>query len=1135
MESTRKAKPSGKPPGKKHTAWNVIKIILIVLFLMIIIGAVTVIFYVRSVLSGIEPIDPTLIQAKLYENSVIVDSEGRVLEYLQYNGLRKVVHFDEMSPSAIDAFVAVEDKTFYKHHGFNYVRLVGAVVQSITSGDRIGGTSTLTQQLARNIYLYDAMHERTLSRKVKEAYYTVQLEKYLTKNQILEGYLNYVNFGANSYGIEAAAQTYFSKSAKDLNYVESAILAGTVKAPGIYAPTINLYKKQVTEENFIYDDTDPLITVVFNDQCKNRYLTCLALMYENGKISESEYKKGKEIDLRQVIHFGRSYNKEISSYFSDLVVKDVLEGLMEKYGYTPAEAEGLLYTGGLKIESTIDFDMQKTAESNYDRDNFSPYFGDSVAKGVRAFQREYGLAVDGSAGKQTLAKIGEVTGMDTTQFTAGVYHRGSHGEEVVLLKKTLFDLGFLVNNENFPKMKIRLDEQGNIIQYQTGQTIIYKKQTLIDNQQRYIIRADEYKMDGVGNLILLKNKKLNFYSHYEDGELSRIQLVVKDVYDFDPKDIEYQDLSPGYHTVDSIFTFTGRDVLIPDEYKSFDDAGNVVVARAFLESNPSFFITGDSGNLLIEKGNYVMSDTGVIQPQSSAVLIDYRTGELKVMIGGRNIVGQRVFNRAINPRQPGSAIKPLSIFTPAIDSGKYTAASPLDDRPYHFTGNPNVRWPVNWYENYSNMYKHWGIVTLRESLRWSINTTAVYLADQLSIPTCASYLEKFGITSLIKEGSINDMNYSAMALGGMTRGISPLELTEAYGALANKGTLNKVITFKKVTNARGEVILGNETRSSFVVDEKVAYVVQDMMMTSVLNGVATNAKLYPNNDIIPVAGKTGTTSDNIDAWFVGYTPYYVGSVWFGNDINIPLDQGSAIAASFWKSMMAEIHDELEPKGFVRPEGIVTAQVDSISGKLPTDLSHQDPRGDTVISEIFLRGTIPTEEDDVHQMVRVCKSSGKLASEFCPEDEVEEKVMVVRPIPYDPKENNDIELKDSIYDAPTEICDIHDQNSWHSIKNPDLYLGIEPTKELPFGSVQFQRPYPIEMMDGTILVVPEGASILTNGDVIYPSGRIIKRETIKVIRTYTSDELDLMFMPKESTTEGENELEPSTEDVTNRTE
>lgn len=1110
MESNKSsASPKKKASQKKKkrkksngTFFNILKVFLILMIVGGLAGSGIAYFYTMNVLKNIDPIDPTLIEKSLTENSVIVDGEGRVLEQIQNDGLRTVVKYNDMSKNLINAFVAVEDKTFWDHNGFNFVRLFGAIKDTLTSGKRLGGTSTITQQLARNIYLTEVRSERSIDRKIKEAYYAIELEKYLKKEQIIEAYLNQIYLGSGANGVEAAAQTYFSKSAIDLDLVEAAMLAGVPKSPTAYAPMITKKKIDVTPEDYVLDDSDPLYTVVFNTKCEARYKTVISLMKTNGYLTNDEYEAAKSVDLKTKLNPSKSTQAEISSYFADMVKDDVIDDLMEKYGYDYNEAANMLYTKGLVIHSTIDFDMQKILESNYAADNFTTYFGESTYSAVKAFQSKYGLSADGIAGQGTIAKIGEVTGMDTSIFTQNLYKKGSDGEEVILLKKTLYDLGYLRNNENFPRVTVTFDGNGNIISDESKKVLLYKQSNFVNDNHQLMLPASDYKFDANGNLVLLKNKRLNFYPHYQDDQLVSIQVVVKETFTYNE---ETNGASKGRKNIEGLYTYEGRDVFIPNEYKSYDEDKNVVVSKEFLAKNPEFFKSDSNQTLLVDQDNYYISTTGIIQPQSAMVIIDYHTGQLKAIVGGRNITGQKIYNRAINPRQPGSSIKPLSIYTPAIDSLRYTVATPIDDRPLYLSGNPTLRWPVNWYEHSSSYSKYWGLVTLRKSMQYSINTVATSIANDLGIETCISYLQKFGITSLVTEGGTSDMNLSAVSMGGMTKGVSPVEMTNAYGAIANKGVLTELLTYTSVENNKGEIILENDQDKEMVVDEKVAYLVQDMMESTVTSGIASSAKLSANNDVIPVAGKTGTTSNKMDAWFIGYTPYYVGGVWFGNDVNMPLDQGSKVSAQFWQTVMSEIHADLEPKKFERPEGLVTSKVDTMSGKLPTDLSYMDPRN-TVISELFINGTQPTEEDDVHVAASICLESGKLATPNCPTTLVENRVFVKRPIPYVPEENNNIILGDWIYELPTEECDIHNSTIIDTFDYSD-YEGVTPTIKFADGSVVVQRPFFIELNDGQKVLLPVGAKILTDNSIIFPDASTIPAYMIKFIPSFTADDLD----------------------------
>ena len=219
---------------KKHTGLKIF--FILVLFLLVSAGAGAYLFYAyaEDVIEeyAIKDLDTDNIYNVMYQKSTIYDGEGNEIDALYLSGgNRTIIEYDDIPQDLINAVVDTEDKTFWEHEGFNYVRMIGAVKERILGGGQISGTSTITQQLARNLYLADTKSERTLNRKILEAYYTRILEQELSKKKILEIYFNTVYFGFNSYGIDAASQSYFSKEPKDLDLLECASLAALPQAP----------------------------------------------------------------------------------------------------------------------------------------------------------------------------------------------------------------------------------------------------------------------------------------------------------------------------------------------------------------------------------------------------------------------------------------------------------------------------------------------------------------------------------------------------------------------------------------------------------------------------------------------------------------------------------------------------------------------------------------------------------------------------------------------------------------------------------------------------------------------------------------------------------------------------------------
>ncbi len=422
---------------------------------------------------------------------------------------------------------------------------------------------------------------------------------------------------------------------------------------------------------------------------------------------------------------------------------------------------------------------------------------------------------------------------------------------------------------------------------------------------------------------------------------------------------------------------------------------------------------------------------GVPQPQAAMVIMDYKTGQVKAMVGGRGQKGALLLNRATKSyRQPGSSIKPISVYTAAIDNG-YTAATVIDDVPVAFISGDGELWiPKNWYTDAeTKLPTYWGLNTLRQGVQWSMNVLTVRLLNELGIDIAFDYAERMGLSSLIRNGSITDRNLASMALGGLTKGVSPMDMATAYGTLANKGVRTDPITYVKVLDANGNILLENQPLTTRVIGEDVAYIITDILKSVVKGGTGTSA-----NFGMPVAGKTGTTTDSVDAWFIGYTPYYVASLWIGHDEPKNMGfGGSSYPSRLWRTIMDEIHKDLPVIDFERPDNIVTRAIDTISGKLPTDLSYMDPRN-TVRNELFIRGTEPTEYDDVHVVRDVDVTTGMLATPFCPPTLVESRVFVQRPVPFDTEEflqsiggvapRLHLEPRDAIYDVPTEYCTVH---------------------------------------------------------------------------------------------------------------
>src|SRR5665647_1590460 len=797
-----------KKPGKRKK----IIIVLLILFILLLFFLAAGFAVLRYLISTTPEIDPGNIYSQLARTSVIYDNQGQMIQNIDSNENRTNVSIEKIPKNLVNAVIAIEDKTFYEHHGFNYVRLMGAVVDSITGKNRISGTSTITQQLARNLYL---TNERTMIRKFREAYYTVQLEKALNKDQIMEAYLNTIYLGFNSYGVQTAAQSYFSKNVEDLTLEECATLAAIPKNPSGYAPLKRFNSTDITSDDPNIVLRSNTYTVIYNDRFVDRQHQVLDFMLEQKMISQKEHDQAYAVDMKTAMKPRETASVDVYSYFSDYLLKQVRKDLMETLKIDEFTAGDMLQSGGLKIYSTIDVNMQKITAVEFEKNKNFP----------------------------------GVTGLDK-------------------------------------------DRRGNILDSK-GNIILYNFSNYFDPDGNFLLTPSEYGVDSDGNLIIFGGKRLNFYKT-EAGNVTDYTIEFKNL----------------YHVESGVFyVINGGDIIIEPKYKERTDSGDIVISKSFFQDNPDFFKFSENGTYL-EASQYTLSQKAV-QPQSAMVITDWKTGEIKAMMGGRNLTGRQLYNRATSTRQPGSAIKPIAVYGPALEPGAgedsdWTAGSYIKDSPYYLEGKI---WPENWYSGYK------GYVTLRRCVEQSINVASVKLLELIGLDKSVAFMKGLGITSIEKD----DYNLAALGLGGMTRGISTIEMASAYGAFPNGGVYIEPICYTKVVDTDGTVILEKTARTSQAMNKGVAFIMTDILGTTVSKGIAKGAAI----DGQSVAGKTGTTTDNYDAWFVGFTSKYTGALWIGNDLNVELSQGSNAATHLWSNIMSQICEGLPTGTYEMPDNVET--------------------------------------------------------------------------------------------------------------------------------------------------------------------------------------------------------------------
>lgn len=410
-------------------------------------------------------------------------------------------------------------------------------------------------------------------------------------------------------------------------------------------------------------------------------------------------------------------------------------------------------------------------------------------------------------------------------------------------------------------------------------------------------------------------------------------------------------------------------------------------------------------------------------PQAAMVIIDPNTGQIKAMYGG---AGEKIgipFNRATSlEKQPGSTIKPIAVYGPAINEGIITAATVIDDIPVYMDGVNKGLYP----RNAGNYYS--GLTTIRDGITRSVNVVAAKVWNNyLGVDLSLEYLSRVNINRP------NERNLS-LALGGLEQGVSPLHMAAAYVPFVNKGIYYEPTTYTKVEDANGNVILEKKPDYNIVYDEAAAFIMVNMMKDVVNSPDGTASRCKIQNGKMPTAGKTGTTDKNTNKWFVGFTPYYVGATWYGYDRNASLASAELNRAqTIWHDVMDKIHKNLEPIDFEVPSGVIKRKVCKYSGKIATELCYKDQRGNAVKDEYFIKGTEPNDEDtcDVHVLAKVCKDTtdaygrNLLAGEYCPFESTIEQVFVQRRKPFTPTNPGEPYPRDWKYELPVgEYCNEH---------------------------------------------------------------------------------------------------------------
>ncbi|MEG0770364.1 MAG: transglycosylase domain-containing protein, partial [Clostridia bacterium] len=369
---------------------------------------------------------------------------------------------------------------------------------------------------------------------------------------------------------------------------------------------------------------------------------------------------------------------------------------------------------------------------------------------------------------------------------------------------------------------------------------------------------------------------------------------------------------------------------------------------------------------------------GKTQPQSAMTIVNPKNGDVVAMVGGR---GEKQANGDLNraaqsPRSPGSVIKPIAVYAPAMEDGIILPGSAIDDFPSDYLD--GKLWPKN--EN--NSYR--GYTPISKAIWESTNATAMSVFKKLTPQKSFDFLKnKLGISTLIADTNKNDLGNS-LGLGGLTKGITTLEMAGAYQIFANKGVFNQTRTYSKVENSEGKLIIDNAVESIQAISSASAYSVHQFMESNTLYGSARPGKLNSTAS----AGKTGTTSDNLDRWYMGYTPEYVGAIWFGYDLNENQILTANPCTPVFKRIMDNVNRAKKINGSqfeIPPSVQLIDNYCYYSGMAVSEACAKDPRGIRTGSEKLYYDTskLPLKPCDKHYLVNVCGGSNAIAHQGCP--------------------------------------------------------------------------------------------------------------------------------------------------------
>jgi len=806
------------------------KIILISLGLMvtILVGVLSGIILVYQ--KGFFPEIKRLEDIKPKVMTIIHDDQGQPIKEFAIEK-RTIVRRSDIPDILIKALIASEDNQFYSHWGINFKGTFRAIV-GVLLGKDMGGGSSITQQLALNLFLDRGnTFAKKVFRKLKEIFMAIQIEKRYSKDQILTFYCNKIYLGASVYGVEEAARYYFGKSVKDITLAEAALIPTIMPAPNgkysVFKNPGNCLKKR----NYI-----------------------LKKMLEMKYINEDQYKEAITVPLPKKPF--ELEKEEIGNYF----VEEVRKNLEAQFG------DQQLYTGGLRVYTTLNVEMQKWAE-------------DSLREGLRALDKRIGWRT--KPGLLNLLK-------------------NDKDKE----KKTNLETDYL----GLPTWKHLKIEQGEIVE-----GVVLKA-----SNRSALIRIGDFR----GRLAyadarwtrrsipqLLKKGDVALFKILEIP--SPLQKYLKEKEKVQPLPVNTPPGPPAPKT-------SAPETFNPNDAKYRLKLG--------LEQEP--------------------------EVEGAILVVENKTGKIRALVGGYSFDRSKWNNATQALRQTGSTIKPI-VYTAALENG-YTPATLVEDEYYaYFDETIGELWEPHNHEGANDFL---GPLTFRRAFQKSRNVCTARIAEHITPRKIVEYARKFGITSPLKP-------YMSISLGAFEVRLS--EMVAAYTVFPNLGIRVKPFFIEKIMDHNGHVLEENHPDRKQVISKETAFVMNYLLRGVVKYGTGWRARKLP----APIGGKTGTTNEFTNAWFIGFSPSLTVGVWVGYHEPKKLGEeetGSRAAAPIFVSFMGKYLEKNpnEPQTYRKPPGVVWASIDSYTGKLLTpDCLHP-------FKEAFIAGTEPLEEcrEEDHRMI-----------------------------------------------------------------------------------------------------------------------------------------------------------------------